>query len=164
MREDYEQLTMDTRRDLDVAIEKVATDAIQDIIDLQKRYTEEATDQTSRGPFRNRHEVYGIAAQNFAAVGGTIKSIKGDMETLLRTLGDPNYPALEAVGSVCNSSAKAAAQVLVMAAEMRQALNDLYLAENNREPTPMETLAAGGDADGFEEADPAEAGEITDDE
>ena len=99
---------------------------------------------------RNRHEAYGIAAENFCQVNASVKKIRGDMNLLLTTLGDPNRPALEAVGSLLNSATLAALDVITMAAEMKRAMTDLYAAERS-EPTPLEELA--GEAAGFEEAE-----------
>lgn len=101
---------------------------------------------------RNRHEAYGIAAENFCQVNASVKKIRGDMNLLLTTLGDPNRPALEAVGSLLNSATLAALDVITMAAEMKRAMTDLYAAERS-EPTPLEELA--GEA-GFEEAEELE--------
>ena len=92
---------------------------------------------------RNRHEAYGIAAENFCQVNASVKKIRGDMNLLLTTLGDPNRPALEAVGSLLNSATLAALDVITMAAEMKRAMTDLYAAERS-EPTPLEELAEGG--------------------
>lgn len=101
---------------------------------------------------RNRHEAYGIAAENFCQVNASVKKIRGDMNLLLTTLGDPNRPALEAVGALLNSATLAAMDVITMAAEMKRAMTDLYAAERS-EPTPLEELA---DGDSFEEAEELE--------
>lgn len=108
---------------------------------------------------RNRHEAYGIAAENFCQVNASVKKIRGDMNLLLTTLGDPNRPALEAVGSLLNSATLAALDVITMAAEMKRAMTDLYAAERC-EPTPLEELADGA---GFEEAEELEDAGIAED-
>ena len=102
---------------------------------------------------RNRHEAYGIAAENFCQVNASVKKIRGDMNLLLTTLGDPNRPALEAVGSLLNSATLAALDVITMAAEMKRTMTDLYAAERS-EPTPLEELAEGS---GFEEVEELES-------
>ncbi|MDE7243553.1 MAG: hypothetical protein K2O18_06200 [Oscillospiraceae bacterium] len=104
---------------------------------------------------RNRHEVYGIVAENYAEVAGSMKRIKKDMDTLLGTLGDINRPALEAVSSICNDTLTVAIAVVIMAAEMQRTLSDLYEAENQETHYPMDDLS-GTDGDGFEEAAPLE--------
>lgn len=101
---------------------------------------------------RNRHEAYGIAAENFCQVNASVKKIRGDMPLLLSTLGDSNRPALEAVGSLLNSATMAAMDAITMAAEMKKAMTDLYAVEQS-EPTPLEELAEGA---GFEEAEELE--------
>ena len=101
---------------------------------------------------RNRHEAYGIAAENFCQVEASIKKIRGDMTKLLSTLGDVNLPALEAVGALLNSTTLAAMDVITMAAEMKKAMTDLYAAEQS-EPTPLEELS---EDNGFEEAEDLE--------
>lgn len=109
---------------------------------------------------RNRHEAYGIAAENFCQVNASVKKIRGNMNLLLTTLGDPNRPALEAVGSLLNSATLAALDVITMAAEMKRAMTDLYAAERS-EPTPLEELA--GEAAGFEEAEELEDADFDED-
>jgi hypothetical protein len=149
MMSEYEQLELDTRDDLVVAAQKVTDDAINNIWDMAKACGE-ASSQV-----RNRHEAYGIAAQQLVAIQTAVKAVKDDVGTLLGTLPDPNYPALEATSSIVNSTAKAAMVMLRAAAEMRRTLDDLYVSKvysSEPERTPMDEYASGG----FEEAEPAE--------
>lgn len=135
-------MTLDSERDM--------KDNLETIIDFRL--------QTLLGAYpppsdvRNRHEAYGIAAENFYQVNASVKKIQGDMNRLLSTLGDSNLPALEAVGALLNSATLAAMDVITMAADMKRAMTDLYAAERS-EPTPLEELAEG---DGFEEAEELE--------
>ena len=108
---------------------------------------------------RNRHEAYGIAAENFCQVNASVKKIRGDMNLLLTTLGDPNRPALEAVGALLNSTTLAAMDVITMAAEMKKAMTDLYAVEQS-ESTPLEELA---EDNGCEEAEDLEDMDADDD-
>ena len=108
---------------------------------------------------RNRHEAYGIAAENFCQVEAGIKKIRGDMSLLLSTLGDSNRPALEAVGSLLNSATLAAMDVITMAAEMKRTMTDLYAAERS-EPTPLEEVV---EEAGFEEAEELEDADVGED-
>ncbi len=151
MREEYEQLELDTRKQLDKAIYRVAEDAVKDAGDMIRECAEAPTD------VRNRHEAYGIAAEYLTKISKAVSSIKGDTVTLLGTLSDPNYPAIEAVSSICNSTLAATATLIKATAEMQRTLRNLYSAENlaNSEPTPMEEYAA--DAALFQDAEPAEA-------
>ena len=110
-REDFGQMVLDTRPDLDRAIEAVAGEAIS-----------------------------------------TALALKAGVITLLGTLSDPNYNAIDATSSIVNSITDATGVLIRAAAEMKRTLDDLYTAEMNASPgkTPMEALA---DGDGFQEAE-----------
>lgn len=158
MKEEYEQLELDTRKQLEKAMEVVATDAVKaagELIDRHHRTV--ALERQIAPPFvRNRHEAYGIAAEQLARINGAIKGIKDDTGTLLGTLADPNFPAVEATSSIYNSTLEAAAIIIKAAAEMKRTMENLYMAETTgQEETPLDKLAAMGAA--FEEADPVEA-------
>lgn len=152
MRDDYEQMELDTRRELDKAIADLAVDAISTAQQMILNCGE------GPQPVRNRHEAYGIAAEQLANISGAVKAIKNDTDTLLGTLGDPNYPAVEATSSIVNSTVHASFVLLRAAAEMRRTLDNLYMAENSTaESTPMDDYMDGiGE---FAEADPADADE-----
>ncbi len=164
MREPKAQMELDTRPKLQVAIEDLTAKAINDAGKLiQEHYRQIALEDTVAPPFvRNRHEAYGIAAEQLAKITGAVKSIKDDTADLLGTLSDPNLPALEATSSICNSTAEAATIIIRAAARMQRTLNDLYTAERTApEHTPLDDLAEAGN---FEEAEPAGAEEIGGDE
>lgn len=151
-KKDYEQTEMDLRSEMTRQIFEATTETVDDALDAIKA--------TNPATIRNRHEAYGIAADNYTKVSGCVKAVKGDMEQLLRTLADPNFPAVEAVSALHNSTSKLAATVITMAAEMKRTTNDLYLAESRGDVrTPMEEMLDGPD---FQEAEPADA--IEDDE
>ena len=159
MSEPYEQMELDTRPKLQVAIEDLSAKAVSDAGELiQEHYRQVAVENL----VRNRHEAYGIAAEQLAKISGAVKSIKDDTASLLGTLSDPNLPALDATSSICNSTLVAATIIIHAAARMQRTLRDLYTAERTEpEHTPMDDLAAGGE---FEEAEPAPAGEVGGDE
>lgn len=153
MKEDYEQLELDTRKELDIAVTGLTDDTIKTVQDMILRCAE------AKQPVHNRHEAYGIAAEQLSNISAAVKKIKNDTDTLLGTLGDPNYPAVEATSSIVNSTAHAAAVLLRAAAEMRRTLDNLYMAENStiNDNTPMDDYLEGtGD---FAEAEPADADE-----
>ena len=106
---------------------------------------------------RNRHEAYGIAAEQLAKITSAVKSIKDDTGSLLGTLADPNFNAIHATSPIVNSTVHATYVLLVAAAEMRRTLDNLYTVENTGrdETTPLEELAEAA----FQEAEPADAGE-----
>ena len=140
---------MDLRSDMICKIFNSTTETVDEALDAIK--------VTNPASIRNRHEAYGIAADNYTKVSGCVKAVKGDMEQLLRTLADPNFTAVEAVSALHNSTTKLAATAVTMAAEMKRTTNDLYLAESRGDVrTPMEEMLDGSD---FQEAEPADATE-----
>lgn len=123
--QNYQQTEMDLRTNLQQDVDCRVASVIDDTYDMLKDYNPPAV--------RNRHEAYGIAADNFTRISAKVKSARNDMDTLLSTLANPNYPAVE----------------------MKRTMNDLYEAERKDEtPTPLEQAAA--ENDGFEEAEPAD--------
>lgn len=158
-REDFEQMVLDTRPDLDRAIEAVAGEAISTALALVERHYEIAAERggSYTGPVRNRHEAYGIAAEQHSRILKSVNTIKAGVITLLGTLSDPNYNAIDATSSIVNSITDATGVLIRAAAEMKRTLDDLYTAETyDPSPTPMELLAEGGDA--FQEAESLEDG------
>ena len=155
MREEYEQLELDTRRQLDKAIAQLTEDTV-------KTAGEITACGEAPTAVRNRHEAFGIAAERLAKIKKAVKAIDGDTSILLGTLPDANYPAIEAVSSICNSTLEAAATMIEAAAEMRRTLRDLYEAENSarsEEVTPMEEWASAAQ---FQDADPTDNDETED--
>lgn len=123
--QNYQQTEMDLRTNLQQDVDCRVASVIDDTYDMLKDYNPPAV--------RNRHEAYGIAADNFTRISAKVKSVRNDMDTLLSTLANPNYPAVE----------------------MKRTMNDLYEAERKDDtPTPLEQAAA--ENDGFEEAEPAD--------
>lgn len=116
MREEYEQMELDTRRQLDKAIAQLTEDTVKTAGEMITACGEAPT------AVRNRHEAFGIAAERLAKIKKAVKAIDGDTSILLGTLPDANYPAIEAVSSICNSTLEAAATMIEAAAEMRRTL------------------------------------------
>lgn len=143
--EDYDQLTLDTRKD----VEKAVFGVVEDTIDHARKIIENPT--CPPAVCRNRHEAYGIAAEHLAKINKAIKDVKGTTATLLGTLSDPNSPAIEATSALANSLTEAAGIVVMAAAEMKRTLSNLYDEENKPESisSPLDALADGS----FEEAD-----------
>ena len=143
-----EQTEMDLRTNLQIDVDLRVASAVDDTYDLLRGYDPPAV--------HNRHEAYGIAADNFTRIRSNVKSINSGMDTLLSTLANPNYPAVEAVSALHNRVTELISTAIVMAAEMKRTMNDLYDAErNDPDPTPLEAAAAENAA--FEEAEPADA-------
>lgn len=148
---EFEQTSLDTRKDLDREISRLTGTTVDRVLEMIETCAEAPADVT------NRHQAYGIAAEHYSKIAAAVKKIKNDADTLLGTLPDPNFPALEAASSLCNSTFDAAAVTLKAAAEMRRTLNNLYSAEHHSSSTnnaPLEDLADGAM---FQEAEPAEA-------
>ncbi len=156
MSQEYEQMELDTRPKLVAALQELTEGAIKEAQDMiQENRRQIATENgTTPATVRNRHEAYGIAAEQYARIAKAVSAIKNDTATLLNALPDPNYNAVDATSSIVNSTAAAATVLLHAAAEMKRTLNDLYTAEYS-EPasTPLEDLAAGAE---FQDADPVD--------
>ena len=144
MNEEYEQLELDTRSDVQAAIEDKARESIKSAMDMI------AGCKAPPSPVRNRHEAYGIAAEHLSNIAGKVKLTKNNLGNLLSTLSDPNRPAVEAASALANDLDKLVIVATTAAAEMRRAASDLYTAdvEGSEYPTPMEELAQA-----FEEAE-----------
>lgn len=147
MSTDYEQMELDTRPKLVAALQELTDGTIREAQDmiLESRRQIAAENGTTPATVRNRHEAYGIAAEQYTRIAKAVSAIKNDTATLLNALPDPNYNAVDATSSIVNSTAEAAMVLTYAAAEMKRTLNDLYTAEYS-EPasTPLEDLAAAG--------------------
>lgn len=149
MSKDYDQVEMDLTlqrdRDLKENVQLMVRFALQQILD------EDFPD-----PVKNRHEGYGIAADKYSALGGSMKSIQDDMKTYLKLLADEGNSTLNTVGSLYNSAVEAAVKSIRLAAETQRILNDLYYGEQK---TPLEEYIEEQDPDS-EEDEFSETGEI----
>ena len=91
-KEDFEQMALDTRPELDRAIGTVTADAISTATGMLERHYEIAAEREGSsytGPVRNRHEAYGIAAEQHSKIVKSVNTIKAGVITLLGTLSDP---------------------------------------------------------------------------
>lgn len=152
---DFEQMELDTRPQLLVAVQDLAEESVREALGMVQENLRRtaAVIGTTPAKVRNRHEAYGIAAEQYTRISKAVSAIKGDVAALLGTLGDPNHNAVEATSSIVNSATEAAAVLLHAAAEMRRALDDLYTAEYTEPgPTPLDELAGAN----FQDADPVE--------
>lgn len=150
---DYEQMELDTRPQLLASIQALASESVQEAMGMiQESHRRTAAASGSKpSKVRNRHEAYGIAAEQYTRISKAVNAIKGDVSNLLSTLCDPNYNAVDATSSIVNSTTEASAVLIHAAAEMKRTLDDLYTAEYTEYgPTPMEELAE----DDFQNADP----------
>ncbi len=153
MKPEYEQMELDTRPALLRAITAVTREAVDTARELTIKHNETAAEngQYIPGPVRNRHEAYGIAAEQMGKINSAVKAISDDTKRLLATLSDPNRTAVEAVSDINNSALEAAVVLITASAVMEQTMQDLYRAETfEDDPTPMEELAA---SEAFQEAE-----------
>jgi hypothetical protein len=158
MSNDYEQMKMDLTlqrdRDLKENVQLMVRFALQQILN------EDCPD-----PVKNRHEGYGIAADKYSALGGSMKSIQDDMKTYLKLLADEGNSTLNTVGSLYNSAVEAAVKSIRLAAETQRILNDLYYGEKK---TPLEEYIEEQDVDnnedGFSETGELEAESMDEDQ
>lgn len=152
MGKDYEQMEIDTT----LESERSLKDNVQIIIKfaLGQMMEHENPEQV-----RNRHEGYGILAEEWSALGGKTKNANGDMQTMLKLLPNGEGDILNVVGSLYNSAAEIAVGAIKLAAQSQRILNDLYYGEK---PTPIEEYLeesaeeADQHGDGFEEAENVE--------
>ena len=114
MNNDYEQMELDTRSALQAVIEDLTTEAIASAGLLIQEHHRQAAHATMTAPpyVRNRHEAYGVAAEQLVKITSAVKAIKNDTDTLLGTLillystylGDLDSSGHEPVGNIgqCN--------------------------------------------------------------
>ena len=101
--------SLSVRTALDAAIEAVAKDSIQTVLEMiQKHHQQVAREAQTAPPFvRNRHEAYGIAAEQLVKINAAVKAIKSDTDRLLGTLADPNFNAVDATSSASMAASSA---------------------------------------------------------
>lgn len=100
----------------------------------------------------SRHEGYGIAAEAYSELAGTMKKVGDDMKTFLKILPAGNKEAIDASASLYNSAIEVAFEAIRMASQANRVMNDLYKAYDS-ETTPLEDYLAEQETGGFEEAE-----------
>lgn len=141
--ENTEQLQLDTRSGLEVAIQNVGYAAIKEI----KRMIVDCPEFKSTA--KNRHEAYGVAADHYSQIEKLHKELKNDLGSLLATLSDPKYNAVEAMAAITNDTAKLAMVVMTTAATAALVLDDLF---NNDNTQSLFDETADNNPDEFQEA------------
>lgn len=150
---DYTQMeidvTLESDRDLKENMQAAAKFALWQIME-----------RTHPTEVKNRHEGYGIAAEGYSALQGKMKSVKTDMDDLLKLLPNGDGDVLNVIGSLYNSAVEVAVEAIKLAAQSQRIMDDLYYGESR--PTPLEELMDAEDDeqedenDGFEEAESEE--------
>lgn len=141
-KDEYEQLELDTRSDLEKALSDLTIETVDDALALVQKNCDTSADNIMPQTVRNRYEAYGVAAEQTVNISAATKAIKGDLATLLNTLPDPNKSAVEATGSIYNTMIRAAEKIIQAAAIMKRTMNHLYMVESEiaNRPTPLEGL------------------------
>lgn len=116
MGNEHEQMELDTREELEKAVDQVTVEAIARIEDM-----------VCRRKIRTRFEAYGVAAQHQAKINSRNKTIKKKMEGLLCTLEDVDYDAAHSADTVAYEMVKMARDCLLAAAEVKSAAKDLIM-------------------------------------
>lgn len=150
---DYTQMeidvTLESDRDLKENMQAAAKFALGQIME-----------HTHPTEVKNRHEGYGIVAEGYSALQGKMKSVKTDMDDLLKLLPNGDGDVLNVIGSLYNSAVEVAVEAIKLAAQSQRIMDDLYYGESR--PTPLEELMDAEDDeqedenDGFEEAESEE--------
>lgn len=161
MRNEYEQMELDTRSDLEKALSDLTIKVVEDALTLIDKNCDASSDNLMPRTVRNRYEAYGVAAEQTTNIDVATKIIKKDVQGLLDTLPDPNKSAVEATGSIYNSAVIAAGKLIQAAAIMKRTMSHLYTVELDK-PTPLDEWAASNQD--YQEAEPLDADESEDEE
>ena len=91
-------------------------------------------------PVRNRHEGYGLLADGFVGVKGTMDNVNAAMRDCLKSLSGTDLNFQDAASNLYNALLD---ECIAVAAMGVQALNVIYRIQcQPTEPTPLEELAA----------------------
>mgnify|MGYP007070252922 CR=1 FL=1 len=138
----YEQQELDLRldweRDMDENIEVLVSFAHRVLMDAQEGNI-----------VKNRHEGYGLLAEQYVNVTTTMKSLKDDMAAYLKILPVDDFKAVDAVASIDGSLHKLIVASVNMAAQAKRISDELYQMTASIK-TPMEEYMESQN-DGFEE-------------
>ena len=108
---------------------------------------------------RSKHEAYGIAAENYSQIQGTVKVLKGDIAQLLAMLPLDTTGAriVESISSIYGTAQRLAKESVILASLCGRMIDDIYSMEPD-ETLPLEEY---GDLDGaeFDDTDDIEESE-----
>ena len=138
----YEQTELDLRldweRDMDENIEILVSFAHRVLMEAQ-----------AGNLVKNRHEGYGLLAEQYVNVNTALKSLKDDMAAFLKILPIDDFKAVDAVASIGGSLHKLIMAATNMAAQAKRISDELYTMTQSYK-SPLEEYADGQEADGFE--------------
>lgn len=102
-------------------------------------------------PVRNRHEGYGLLAEGFVGVKGTMDNVNAAMRDCLKSLSGTDLNFQDAASNLYNALLD---ECIAVAAMGVQALNVIYRIQcQPTEPTPLEEMAAADEPEGADEDD-----------
>ena len=138
----YEQTELDLRldweRDMDENIEILVSFAHRVLMEAQ-----------AGNLVKNRHEGYGLLAEQYVNVNTALKSLKDDMAAYLKILPIDDFKAVDAVASIDGSLHKLIVAATNMAAQAKRISDELYTMTQSYK-SPLEEYADSQEADGFE--------------
>lgn len=136
---DYDQLQLDVTLSHEKAIKENVTTTVEFVYkqNLAKGVEE----------IKNKHEGYGIAAENHAKLSSNVKNINMDMGNMLKLLPNDSGEFVNATTSLFNSAVETAIAAINLAAESKRIIDDLIYA--NTDETPIEKMI--NETDEFEE-------------
>ena len=152
----YEQM------ELDVTLE--GERELRENIDVAVSFACRQLQQSEPTKVTNKHEGYGIAAEAYSALAGSMKKVQGDMKTFLGILPADDSVAINTANSLYNSAVETVYQATLLAAQANRVMTDIYEAHKD-DRTPLEEYAESmEDGDGFEEAQAGDPEEEAEDE
>ena len=143
---DYEQLEFDVRLESDREL--------QENVNLAVSFACKQVQQEMPKDIENRHEAYGILAEQYARVQKSMKEVNDSFKKFATILPLDDRAAVEAANSINNTATEAVYEAVKLVALGTKAMNDLYQNRAN-ESTPLEDYMEEQEDDGFEEAEAA---------
>ena len=157
----YEQMEIDVRLESEKDLKTNVGKVIKFFYDKRRMEAEESGWPLKK--VESKHEGYGIAAEAFAKIGGSVKVLKRYMDDYLNLLQIKGDDSVSICGEIYNQAMELAMEAIGMAADATRILNDLYYGYDSR--TPIEQAMAEMEAQDaqegaeFEEAEESQGGE-----
>jgi hypothetical protein len=139
----YEQAELDLRldweRDMDENIEVLVSFAYRVLMNAQEG-----------NMVKNRHEGYGLLAEQYVNVTAALKGLKDDMAAYLKILPIDDFKAVDAVANIDGSLHKLIVAAVCMAAQAKRISDELYTMTQSVR-SPLEEYAESQEEGDFEE-------------
>lgn len=119
MENEYEQMTLDTRTDLEREVANLTWKTIRQVEEMLNLCAQPRTVS------RTRHTAYGVAAQHVARINGRNKIIRRVLDGLLTTLEDPATNAAMKADDLALEIRNLVVDCILGAAEVSLAVRDL---------------------------------------